>query len=95
MSEFRLVDRMRSRVFVVGLPGMTPRNERFLIRRCRELARSAVAAGIPVGAAWSHINEFVDRASRGLRSEQERETFVAIMQRLRDELFRESRCVSR
>ena len=28
-----------------------------------------------------------------MRTEQERETFVAIMQRLRDELFRECGCV--
>jgi hypothetical protein len=30
-----------------------------------------------------------------MRTEQERETFVAIMQRLRDELFRERGCVLR
>jgi len=30
-----------------------------------------------------------------MRTEQERETFVAIMQRLRDELFRECGCVLR
>ena len=95
MSEFRMVDRIRSRVFVVELPGMTARNERFLIRRCRELARSALAAGVPLGVAWSQVSEFVNRASRRLRTEQERETFVAIMQRLRDELFQECGCVSR
>ncbi len=95
MSDFRLIDRMRSRVFVVELPGMTPRNERFLIRRCRKLARSALAAGVPLGVAWSQITESVDRAARRLRTEHERETFMAIMQRLKYELFQECGCMSR
>ncbi len=95
MSDFRSIDRMRSRVFVVELPGMTPRNERFLIKRCRELAQSAMASGVPLGVAWSQMVEFADRASRRLRTEQERETFVAIMQRLRQEVFQEFNCVSR
>jgi hypothetical protein len=95
MSEFGLIDRLRTRVFVVDLPGMTARHQRCLIRRCHRLAWSAAKAGIPLGVVWCQITEFADRAARRLRTEHERETFVAIMQRLRNELFQECGCLSR
>ena len=89
MSEFWLVDQIRSRVFVVELPGMTRQRERYLVKSCRGLIRAARAAGVPVAVAWSQLGLFIDRTAPRIRTEQERETFVAIMQRLRDELFRE------
>jgi hypothetical protein len=95
MSDYRFVDRVRSRVFLVTLPGMTPQRERFLIRNCRRLAASARAKGLPLSAAWSPVGQLIERASSRMRTEQERETFVAIMQRLRAELFQEFGYVSR
>jgi hypothetical protein len=95
MSDFWLVDRIRSRVFVVELPGMTRQNERYLVKSCRRLARNASAAGVPLAVAWSQLGQYIERATSRMRTEQERETFVAIMQRLRDELFRERGCVFR
>ena len=56
-------------------------------RHGKEAKRIAVDA-IPVTA-------YGLASSSRMRTEQERETFVAIMQRLRDELFRERGCVLR
>jgi hypothetical protein len=95
MSDFWLVDRIRSRVFLVELPGMTRHNERYLVKNCRRLARNASAAGVPLVVVWSQLGQYIERATLRMRTEQERETFVAIMQRLRDELFRECGCVLR
>lgn len=95
MGEFGRIDRIRSRVFLVPLPGMTPRRERFLIRNCRRLVANARARGLPPSTAWCPVSQLVERVTCRLRTEQERETFVAIMQRLREELFREYRCASR
>ena len=95
MSDFWLVDRIRSRVFVVELPGMTRQSERYLVKSCRRLTRNASAAGVPLVVAWSQLGQYIERATSRMRTEQERETFVAIMQRLRDELFRERGCVLR
>jgi hypothetical protein len=74
---------------------MSVRGERFLIQSCRKMTRSAIAAGVPVTEAWSQVAHFVERTIPRMRSEQERETLVAIMQRLRAELLRESHCYSR
>ncbi|MBV8487699.1 MAG: hypothetical protein JO161_05425, partial [Planctomycetaceae bacterium] len=49
----------------------------------------------PLVEAWSAVGGFVDRVASRLRTEQERETFVAIMQRLRQELMAEYGCVPR
>ena len=95
MGEFGLIDRIRSRVFLVSLPGMTPQRERFLVRNCRRLVANARANGLPMTSAWSPVSQLVERVTGRLRTEQERETFVAIMQRLHEELFRECRYVSR
>jgi len=95
MSEFWLVDQIRSRVFVVTLPGMTRRRERDLVKRFRKMTQTALASGVPLVEAWSEISGFVERMASRLRTEQERETFVAIMQRLRQELMAEYGCVSR
>jgi len=95
MGEFGLIDRIRSRVFLVSLPGMTPQRERFLVRNCRRLVANARANGLPMTSAWSPVSQLVERVTWRLRTEQERETFVAIMQRLHEELFRECRYVSR
>jgi phosphoglycolate phosphatase-like HAD superfamily hydrolase len=89
MSEFWLVDQIRSRVFLVALPGMTRRRERDLVKSFRKMTRSARASGVPLGEAWSAVGGFVERLASRLRSEQERETFIAIMQRLRQELMAE------
>ena len=94
MSEFRLVDKIRSRVFVVPLPGMTRRRERELVKRFREMTQSALASGVPLVEAWSAVGGHVDRLASRLRTEQERETFVAIIQRLRQELMAEYGCVT-
>ena len=91
MSDFWLIDQIRSRVFVVELPGMTRQNERYLVKSCRRLASTASAAGVPLAVAWSQLGHYIERTAPRIRTEQERETFVAIMQRLRDELFREPR----
>ena len=95
MSDFWLIDQIRSRVFVVELPGMTRQHERYLVRSCRRLARTASAAGVPLTVAWSQLGQYIERATSRIRTEQERETFVAIMQRLRDEFSREHGCVLR
>ena len=95
MSEFWLVDQIRSRVFVVTLPGMTRRRERDLVKSFRKMTQTALASGVPLVEAWSEISGFVERMASRLRTEQERETFVAIMQRLRQELMAEYGCVSR
>jgi hypothetical protein len=89
MRERWLLDRIRARVFVVGLPGVTPRHEVDLVQSCHRLIRSALGAGVPLAIAWGQVGSFVERVAGGIRTEQERETFVAIMQRLRDELFQE------
>jgi hypothetical protein len=95
MSEFWLVDQIRSRVFVVALPGMTRRRERDLVKRFRKMTQTALASGVPLVEAWSEVGGFVERMASRLRTEQERETFVAIMQRLRQELMAEYGCISR
>ena len=95
MGEFGLIDRIRTRVFLVSLPGMTPQRERLLIRSCRRLVANARAKGLPLTTAWCPVSQLVERVKCRLRTEQERETFVAIMQRLHEELFQECRYVSR
>jgi hypothetical protein len=95
MSDYGFVDRIRIRVFVVQLPGMTRERERFLIRNCRRLADTAGAVGVPLGVAWGLIGQLIERVILRMRTEQERETFVAIMQRVKAELFQECGCVSR
>jgi hypothetical protein len=95
MGDFVLIDRIRSRVFLVPLPGMTPRHERFLIRNCRRLANNARAEGLPLPSAWGPVSLLMERVTCRLRTEQERETFVAIMQRLHAELFQERQYASR
>ena len=87
MSDFWLVDQIRARVFVVELPGMTRQHERYLVRSCRRLACAARAAGVPLAVAWSQLGQYIERTTPRIRTEQERETFIAIMQRLRHELF--------
>ncbi len=95
MKDLLLTDRIRSRVFVVKLPGMTCQSERHLVTSCRKLARAATAAGVPLAVAWSQLGQSIERGAACLRTEQERETFVAIMQRLKVELFRECGYVMR
>jgi hypothetical protein len=95
MSDYWLVDRIRSRVFVVELHGMTRRGERNLVKSCRSLARNASLSGVPLAVAWSQLGQYIERATSRMRTEQERETFVAIMQRVKNELFRECGCVPR
>ena len=95
MGEFGLIDRIRSRVFLVSLPGMTPQRERLLIqqlpppgRECpgqRPFADDRVVPGEPARRTGE-----VPAAHRARG-----ETFVAIMQRLHEELFQECRSVSR
>jgi hypothetical protein len=89
MRDFWLVDQIRSKVFVVELPGMTRRTERRLVQSCHGLVRVSRAAGIPLADAWSPLCWCIERMCARIRTEHERETFMAIMQRLRNELFRE------
>jgi hypothetical protein len=89
MREPYLTDQIRSRVFVVPLPGMTLDRERVLIRRCRLLARTALAAGVPLTVAWNMLGQRIERLSACLRSDYERESFAAVMHRLHAELFQE------
>ncbi|WP_165230806.1 hypothetical protein [Aquisphaera insulae] len=86
MTDFWLLDRIRARVFVVDLPGLTRSRERFLIRSCWRLAVRARRAGIPFGTVWGQIGNVANLTIQRMRTEQERETFSAIMQRLRMEL---------
>jgi hypothetical protein len=95
MVDHGFVDRIRIRVFLTELPGMTRDRERRLIHRCRRLVESALAAGVPLTVTWNTVAQLIDRIKWRLRTEHERETFVAIMQRLRAELFQEQGCVSR
>jgi hypothetical protein len=95
MVDHGIVDRIRIRVFLTELPGMTRDRERRLIHRCRRLVDSALAAGVPLTVTWNTVAQLIDRINPRLRTEHERETFVAIMQRLRAELFQEQGCVSR
>ena len=95
MSDFWLVDQIRARVFVVELPGMTRQSERRLVKSCRRLVSAARAAGVPLSVAWCQIGQYIERMTPRFRTEQERETFFAIMQRLRNELFQERGCVLR
>jgi hypothetical protein len=95
MVDHGFVDRIRIRVFLTELPGMTRDHERRFIHRCRRLVESALAAGIPLAVIWNAVGQLIDRITTRLRTEHERETFVAIMQRLRAELFQEQGCVSR
>jgi hypothetical protein len=95
MVDHGFVDRIRIRVFLTELPGMTRDRERRLIHRCRRLVESALAAGVPMAVIWNTIGHLIDRITTRLRTEHERETFVAIMQRLRAELFQEQSCISR
>jgi len=89
MHEPLSTDQIRSRVFVVHLPGMTRERERVLIRRCHLLARTARAAGVPLTVAWSMLGHRIERLSACLRTEHERESFAAVMHRLRVELFQD------
>jgi hypothetical protein len=95
MVDYGFVDRVRIRVFLTELPGMTRDRERRLILRCRRLVESAREADIPLAVVWNTVGHLIDRINSRLRTEHERETFVAIMQRLRAELFQEQRCISR
>ena len=65
MGEFGLIDRIRSRVFLVSLPGMTPQRERFLVRNCRRLVANARANGLPMTSAWSPVSQLVERVTAG------------------------------
>jgi len=89
------VDHIRARVFLVSLPGMTNQRERLFINHCRRLARGAMAAGVPMAVAWSMIAHRIERLTPRLRTEHERETFLAIMHRLRAELFQDRAIASR
>ncbi|APW62862.1 hypothetical protein [Paludisphaera borealis] len=95
MHEPWLTDQIRSRVFVVHLPGMTRERERALIRRCSLLARTALAAGVPLTVAWNMLGERIEWLSARLRTEHERESFAAVMHRLRLELFQDRAYASR
>ena len=95
MVDHGFVDRIRIRVFLTELPGMTRDRERRLIHRCRRLVESAREADIPLAVVWNTVGHLIDRINSRLRTEHERETFVAIMQRLRAEMFQEQGCVSR
>jgi hypothetical protein len=95
MVDHGFVDRIRIRVFLTELPGMTRDHERRFIHRFRRMVESALAAGIPLAVIWNTVGQLIDRITTRLRTEHERETFVAIMQRLRAELFQEQGCVSR
>lgn len=89
MREPVLTDQIRSRVFVVHLPGMTRDRERVFIRRCLLLAGTARAAGVPLTVAWSMLAQTIEWISTCLRTEHERESFAAVMHRLRLELFQD------
>jgi hypothetical protein len=89
MREPALTDLIRSRVFVVHLPGMTRDRERMLIRRCLMLSGTARAAGVPLAAAWGMLAQTIEWVSNRLRTEHERESFAAVMHRLRLELFQD------
>lgn len=84
-----MIEQVRFRVFVVSLPGMTPERERILIRRCCGLARMATEAGVTLTDAWMMLGQRITQLLACLRTEQERETFTAIMQRIQAELFQE------
>jgi hypothetical protein len=86
----RPIDFIRSRVFLVSLPGMTCRRERLFISHCRRLATAARSAGVPLAVAWDFLRGRVDGLVPRLGTEHERETFVAIMHRLRAELFQDA-----
>ncbi|WP_337177280.1 hypothetical protein [Paludisphaera sp.] len=85
----RRIDFIRSRVFVVTLPGMTCRRERLFISHCRRLAAAARSAGVPLAVAWGFLAQRMEGLVPRLGTEHERETFVAIMHRLRAELFQD------
>lgn len=85
----RPIDFIRARVFVVSLPGMSRQRERLFINHCRRLAVTARSAGVPLAVAWNLLAQRIDRLVPRLRNEHERETFVAIMHRLRAELFQD------
>ncbi len=89
MREPVLTDQIRARVFVVHLPGMTRDRERMLIHRCLLLASTARAAGVPLAVAWGMLAQSIDWFSTRLRTEHERESFAAVMHRLRLELFQD------
>jgi len=94
-QDRRPIDHIRARVFIVSLPGMTCQRERLFINRCRRLAHAAMSAGVPLAVAWNLIAGCVDILTPRLRTEHERETFQAIMQRLRAELFQDYAIASR
>jgi len=89
MHDRRLIEQVRFRVFIVGLPGMTPERERNFIRRCCRLASTAREAGVSLADAWRMLGQRITQLLVCLRSEQERESFMAIMQRVQAELFRD------
>lgn len=89
MHDRRLIEQIRFRVFVVSLPGMTPERERILIRRCYGLARVATEVGVSLTDAWTMLGQRIAQLFGCLRTEQERESFAAILQRLRAELFQD------
>lgn len=94
MRELCLTDQIRCRVFVVRLPGMTCERERVLIRRCRLLASTARSAGVPLAVAWSMVFQRIEWIYSCLSTEHERESFAAVMHRLRLELFQDRAYVS-
>ena len=89
MHDRRLIEQVRFRVFIVGLPGMTPDRERNFIRRCCGLARTAREVGLSLTEAWGMLGQRIAQLLACLRTEQERESFMAIMQRIEAELFRD------
>ena len=80
MVDHGFVDRIRIRVFLTELPGMTRDRERRLIHRFGRLVESALAAGVPLAVTWNTVAQLIERTNSRLRTEHERETFVAIMQ---------------
>jgi len=89
MHDRRLIEQIRFRVFVVSLPGMTAERERTFIRRCHGLARMAMEVGLALADAWMMLGQRIAALLACLRTEQERETFAAIMQRVQTELFQD------
>jgi hypothetical protein len=89
MKEPQLTDQIRRRVFIVNLPGMTCERERVFIRRCRLLARTARSAGVPLAVAWHMLGQRIERLAPCLRTDYERESFQAVMHRVRHELFQD------
>lgn len=89
MHDRRLIEQIRFRVFIVSLPGMTADRERSFIQRCCGLAKVAKDLGLSLADAWTMLGQRIAQLLACLRTEQERETFSAIMQRIQIELFQD------